>query len=325
MSSPLTFRVVFYNHAPYAEQCVRSVLAQECPPLQVVFSDDCSTDTTWDIIRRTVDNYKGPHEITLNRNPENLGISDHLNAIWPLSKGDFEIVGAGDDYFAAARAQKCAAKWASLGRPSCSLFSQTMIVTHDGRETRISGNESFRSNNSFQRIRDRSPNIFGSYPGCAHAYTLDQWRIFGPLDSRIIANDVSRQLRSALIGGIAFIPEALVFYRQTGGSLSRYRSHSYQDWRKKHVTYLKAFEPMVRQFQQDAHIAADLNYITTADRDWAIEEADRYWFRRKQEIEGVSGGLRARVKHALAKHSSPWGRFKGLVRAVFPELVYRLR
>jgi glycosyltransferase involved in cell wall biosynthesis len=84
MSSPLTFRVVFYNHAPYAEQCVRSVLAQECPPLQVVFSDDCSTDTTWDIIRRTVDNYKGPHEITLNRNPENLGISDHLNAIWPL-------------------------------------------------------------------------------------------------------------------------------------------------------------------------------------------------------------------------------------------------
>jgi len=43
-----------YNHREYIEEAIESVLAQDVP-LQLLIQDDCSTDGTWDLIRKIRD------------------------------------------------------------------------------------------------------------------------------------------------------------------------------------------------------------------------------------------------------------------------------
>lgn len=49
-----------YNHAPYLEQRIQSVLDQSYQNFEVILLDDCSTDSSKEIINR----YKGNHKIT---------------------------------------------------------------------------------------------------------------------------------------------------------------------------------------------------------------------------------------------------------------------
>lgn len=321
----VTFRVLFFNHERYVDRCVESVLAQTHTPLQIVFSDDCSNDSTFERLRRAVDQYTGPHEILLNQTPRNLGVSAHLNSVRRLTQGKLEIAGAGDDYFHPERAAKVFAKWQSLGRASCSIFSQVVNVSDKGEVLSIDGDEPFRTMSSFQRIADRNPILFGSYPGCSQSYTMDQWEIFGELDDRIIANDVSRQLRSALIGGVAFIPEPLVYYRQTPASLSRFAKNSFAAYTQKRLEYISNFRLMIEQFQKDAVRACEMKFVSVEDRDWAIDAADRYWHARQQEIKGFTGSLATRLRIAVGPHRSSRSFLRSVVSACFPRLVHRFR
>ncbi len=52
MSKPLvTFMLRTYNHERFIREAVRSALTQTYSPLQVVISDDCSQDRTFEIIQ----------------------------------------------------------------------------------------------------------------------------------------------------------------------------------------------------------------------------------------------------------------------------------
>ena len=77
----VTISMLTYNQERYVRDAVRGVLAQTYEPLEIVISDDCSTDGTWNIILEEVDAYRksgGVHKnIVLNRNEKNLGLIRH--------------------------------------------------------------------------------------------------------------------------------------------------------------------------------------------------------------------------------------------------------
>lgn len=55
--SPLiSIAVATYNGEPYIESQIRSLLNQDYENLEIIISDDCSTDNTWEIIRSYSDN-----------------------------------------------------------------------------------------------------------------------------------------------------------------------------------------------------------------------------------------------------------------------------
>src|SRR4051794_34557301 len=93
----VTFFVMTYNQSRFVREAVQGALAQTYQPLEILFSDDCSTDGTFEIIQETVKNYSGPHTIVLNRNERNLGVSEHLNKIVALANGELIIAADGDD------------------------------------------------------------------------------------------------------------------------------------------------------------------------------------------------------------------------------------
>ena len=65
--------VVTYNQEQWVEEAVQSLLNQTWPSLEIVCSDDASSDGTWSILQRLAANYTGPHRLILRRNAQRLG------------------------------------------------------------------------------------------------------------------------------------------------------------------------------------------------------------------------------------------------------------
>ena len=89
--------VLTYNHEAYIRQCLDSILAQVVDfPYEIVVVDDCSTDSTRDILRE----YAQAHaHIRLHLNSENQGISRNNNLILSLCQGTYVAMLEGDDYW----------------------------------------------------------------------------------------------------------------------------------------------------------------------------------------------------------------------------------
>ena len=86
-----------YNQERYAEEAARSCLAQDSEPLEIVFSDDASSDRTHDILSSVAAGYRGPHRVVVRRNETNLGITGHYNWLVEASSGELLITAAADD------------------------------------------------------------------------------------------------------------------------------------------------------------------------------------------------------------------------------------
>ena len=59
----LTYCLVTYNQEKYVRESVLSAFAQTYLPLEIVLSDDCSTDRTFEIMRELAAGYREPHRI----------------------------------------------------------------------------------------------------------------------------------------------------------------------------------------------------------------------------------------------------------------------
>lgn len=82
-----------FNHEPYIEDAIRSVLDQTYPRVEIVVVDDGSTDRTAEI----ADRLSREHGFTFVRNPANLGLNPTLMKGFGLARGDYLSVLASDD------------------------------------------------------------------------------------------------------------------------------------------------------------------------------------------------------------------------------------
>lgn len=66
--SEVTVLVPSYNHAPFIERCLRSILAQTRPPHRLIVIDDGSNDGSPEVIRRVLRDCPFPHEFVARGN-----------------------------------------------------------------------------------------------------------------------------------------------------------------------------------------------------------------------------------------------------------------
>lgn len=219
MSFPKISVILFaYKHERFVAEAVRSMLAQECPPIQIVLSDDNSPDRTFDIMRETVSGYTGPHRVVLNRNERNLGIGAHVNKLMGLADGEIIIAAAGDDISLPNRAAAIAARWEELGRPVGSIVSAYTTMTEDGRDIETVRAKPPAADSTLEHITAIRCN---GVPGCAHAWHRGVFETFGDLDTALVAEDKAVGFRSACLGGIHVVDTPLMRYRQHGAQVSR--------------------------------------------------------------------------------------------------------
>jgi hypothetical protein len=89
--------LVCFNQEAFIADAVRSVLGQQCDQIDILISDDCSTDRTFEIAQALVQGYRGPHRVRLNRNEANMGISAHYTKCVKEMTGEWVVGAAGDD------------------------------------------------------------------------------------------------------------------------------------------------------------------------------------------------------------------------------------
>ena len=123
----VTFYVMAYNQERFVREAVEGALAQTYSPLEVLLSDDCSTDRTFEIMQEAVKGYAGPHTIVLNRSTRNLGVSAHLNTIVDLAHGELLVAADGDDVSLPHRTDRCVEVWLEAGKPAAIASSATGI------------------------------------------------------------------------------------------------------------------------------------------------------------------------------------------------------
>lgn len=216
MSSPdpplVSFVLLAYNQERFIRDAVEGAFAQTYAPLEIILSDDCSADRTFEIMSEMAAAYNGPHRILLNRNLKNCGIGGHVNKVNSIAKGQLVVAAAGDDISVADRVQKVVLKWSEDPEKIHLVYSGCKKINIDG---------SFRSLNISHREWDLEESFVrsdDSILGAVCAWSRACVDKFGPLLEGLHHEDSIFPFRALLLGQIAFVPEPLVDYRVLAGS-----------------------------------------------------------------------------------------------------------
>lgn len=210
----VTFALFAYNQERFIREAVEAALAQDYSPLEIILSDDCSSDRTYEIMCEAASRYKGPHLIRLNKNEKNLGIAAHLNALMEMVATDFVVIGAGDDVSEINRTSVLVKAWVDSGRRALSVHSSARDMDKDGIFT---GHLSKGwADDALSDLRCHASRNF-CVLGAAHAWDMSLIRRFDPILPSVINEDVVLPARAALLGTVRFVDMPLVRYRQDVG------------------------------------------------------------------------------------------------------------
>jgi glycosyltransferase involved in cell wall biosynthesis len=84
-----------YNGEVYLEQQLTSILSQTIPVDEIIVCDDCSSDSTCEIIQTFINTHPGV--ITLTRNQQNIGARKNFEKAISLTTGDVIFLSDQDD------------------------------------------------------------------------------------------------------------------------------------------------------------------------------------------------------------------------------------
>jgi glycosyltransferase involved in cell wall biosynthesis len=224
MQPPVTFMVMIYNQSKFIADAVQSALSQDYDgPLEILLSDDASTDGTTEILQSLVAQYDGPHSVRLNVNRRNLGLMAHFNKVFALARHDFVVCGAGDDISRRDRVAHLAQLQAKTD--AWLLYSMTEFMNSAGKMLPNPGIATTFATDWTMADVARSNALF---IGAGSAYHKDVLRTFGPIIEKHAFEDLVLGFRAALCGRIAYCDEPLVQYR-LGEGLSRAGRTSFQE------------------------------------------------------------------------------------------------
>lgn len=215
---PLVSFVLFsFNQEEFIADALAGAFAQTYSPLQIILSDDCSSDRTFDIMKESARNYRGPHQIVLNRNEQNLGIGRHINKLVELAEGEWIVGAAGDDVSVPTRTEKIMAAATQAGGRAMSIWSRAQHMQADGTLLDIFEQSSGEAYSAKDIVGNKRVVM-----GCSHAWHREVFQVFGPLYHKVMFEDNAISFRSFLLGEIVYIDETLVQYRQHAANLTNY-------------------------------------------------------------------------------------------------------
>jgi glycosyltransferase involved in cell wall biosynthesis len=87
-----TVATITFNSGQWVRQAIESILSSSYDDFELIISDDCSTDDTWEIIQEYTD-----HRIRAWRNEQNIGEYPNRNKVLREARGRFILFIDGDD------------------------------------------------------------------------------------------------------------------------------------------------------------------------------------------------------------------------------------
>ena len=213
-----TLVVLFYKHERFVEDTVAGALSQTYPNLEIIFSDDNSPDGTFEVLKKAVEGYQGPHKVILNRNERNMGLVQHVNKLlFELAHGEFLFLNGGDDVSLPERVSRQMDHF--LSDPAVMAVTGSYItIDKDGKQT----GEGRLQKDSLLRVDDRKYLQSDSFMTGGVALGLRKAVLdrFGRLGDCQTEDSVLR-LRAMLLGPTMRSARILLKYRIHGENISQ--------------------------------------------------------------------------------------------------------
>ena len=214
--------LIAFNQQHVIAAAIDSALAQIYSPLEIIISDDASTDDTWSEIERATADYRGPHVLVLIRNPVNQGIGAHLSHLAAIAKGELLFVAAGDDVSLPHRCETVVHAWLETGEKADLLASALMDMDERLADQRLISPTNLTPYRNAADWLANPPFVVGA----AQAWTRRLFDKFGPLPQGVVAEDLIMVFRAIVSGGAITLDEPLVRYRRGGISRRRRAMHA---------------------------------------------------------------------------------------------------
>jgi alpha-1,3-rhamnosyltransferase len=96
--------IASYNHENFIEETIKSIWSQPYKHVEIIVVDDCSVDSSPDILKRLAQQSPLPMRLLLNK--KNIGVAATLNLALEISQGEFIAILGSDDKFAPERFSK---------------------------------------------------------------------------------------------------------------------------------------------------------------------------------------------------------------------------
>ncbi len=207
-----------YQAEKFIKAAINGAFNQTYSPLEIIFSDDASTDTTFEIIEKAVANYKGNHSIVVNRNDKQSGIGSHFNKIaFEIAKGDWIVIADGDDISLPNRVERLM----DFADENIAAIHHNNFVI-DENSTLIDYEENFEnalttlSKNNIEKTIKKGVRLRGATM-CLNKKMI---QLFGKLNDDIVHEDIVFAYRAQSFGKIVYINEKLIEYREHINSVS---------------------------------------------------------------------------------------------------------
>jgi glycosyltransferase involved in cell wall biosynthesis len=206
-----------YNQEKFVAEAVNGVLSQTYAPLDVVIVDDCSTDRTPQIITAELARHPARSDIRFVRNEQNLTTRVSMPKALGMIKGDFVVIGCGDDIMLPDMVAEMAKVWieenVSLVTINASYIDERSNPLH-----RFYRDPNVRADDSFETLARDGVNAccFGPVLG----FERELYDTFGWTPAHLTAIDIMFPFYAYLRKGARFIQQPLLKYRVNAGNTS---------------------------------------------------------------------------------------------------------
>ena len=207
----VTFAIISFNQEAHVKDAIEGAFHQDYENLEIILSDDCSSDGTYGIMEKMARDYCGSHTIILNRNAKNLGIGAHVERVFNIASGKFIVMAAGDDVSYSNRTSRSVEALSS--EKKAMAFISGYEYEREGSQTGYGNWQPPFSTYTLMNFSRGRIQCTGAVAAWSRELVVN-W----PSIAQVTHEDRVLPFRALLSGGkIATSKEPLVLYRRIGG------------------------------------------------------------------------------------------------------------
>lgn len=236
MSTPLpklSYVLLSHNREKYIRGAIESAFAQDYEgELEYIFSDDCSTDRTFEIIKECVAEYKGNRRVVVTQTPRNLHLAGNTNHAVQFVESDWVIRADDDDY---SSVDRCSLIGKAIAQNPDVAFVVTQVRYFTAAEEDFILEASHKKTSEPVQTNHLAAE---NTPFNCREYSYKAWNVRTYreypqlLPDAYYVDDLTCYYRSRLLGDAIIIEAPLVYARSEHDNMSSggvAKAHSYSD------------------------------------------------------------------------------------------------
>jgi glycosyltransferase involved in cell wall biosynthesis len=215
--------ITSYNRSEFIRSAIESSLAQDYPNLEIIISDNCSTDNTDEVVKE----YLHDSRIRYSVNNRNIGmLPNFIKATKEIAKGKYITYVSSDDYLVNE-------KFISEAIFRIQQFPSVLIVHSTNMSEILATNEcvldysyTYYKNTFYKMNYVEGFEVLSKYPEChsisfgGTVFNREEFISIRPFDGDLFSFDVQMVLQLIQLGDVAFIDKKTYVVRRHGGNMT---------------------------------------------------------------------------------------------------------